>query len=180
MNRYKRIKRQRSTGNLVSMHVLRFDPLNILAIELVHYTGNKQSSSADEKLEYLNTANGIIESTPFDVFSDKDYTTGTEIDLKDDKLLRTPEYWSKCLGYCSGCCQNCHCQQVSDDFKNHYYFDMYKIWSDEIVATPNPLRTVEYSKTRESAAIKGPYLWRVSYVSLERSQRFPEVQKVSR
>jgi hypothetical protein len=32
------------------MHALRFDPLNILAVELVHYTGNKQCSSADEKL----------------------------------------------------------------------------------------------------------------------------------
>jgi hypothetical protein len=93
-------------GRHDSMHALRFDPLNILAIELVHYTRNKQSSSAEEKLEYLNTVNRIIESTPFDVFSDKDYTTGTEIDIEGGKLLRTPEYWSKFLGYCSGCCQN--------------------------------------------------------------------------
>ena len=85
-------------GRHDSMHALRFDPLNILAIELVHYTGNKQCSSAEEKLEYLNTVNRVIESTPFDVFSDKDYMTGTEIDLDGGKLLRPPEYWSKFLG----------------------------------------------------------------------------------
>lgn len=122
------------------MHALRFDLLNILAIELVHYTGNKQCSSAEEKLEYLNTVNRVIESTPFDVFSDKDYMTGTEIDLDGRKLLRPPEYWSKFLGYCSGCCQNCHRQQVSDDFKNRYYFDMYEIWSDEIASNECKLK----------------------------------------
>jgi hypothetical protein len=35
-----------------SMHALRFDPLNVL--ELVHYTGNKQSSSAEEKLDRVH------------------------------------------------------------------------------------------------------------------------------
>jgi hypothetical protein len=148
----KKVKEYRKLGRHDSMHALRFDPLNILAIELVHYTGNKQSSSAEKKLEYLNTINRVIDSTQFDVFSAKDYTTGTEIDLEGGKMLRTPEYWSKFLGYCSGCCQNCHCQQVSVDFKNCYYFDMYEIWSDEIVATQNPLCTVEYSKTSESAS----------------------------
>jgi hypothetical protein len=73
------------------MHALRFDPLNIFFVELLHYFGNKQCSSAEEKLEDLNTVNRVIESTPFDVFSDKDYTTGTEIDLEGGKLLRTPE-----------------------------------------------------------------------------------------
>jgi hypothetical protein len=78
-------------GRHDSMHALRFDPLNIFFVELLHYTGNEQCSSAEEKLEYLNTVNRVIESTPFDVFSDKDYTTGTEIDLEGGKLLRTPE-----------------------------------------------------------------------------------------
>jgi hypothetical protein len=127
-------------GRHDSMHALRFDPLNILAVELVYYTGNKQCSSAEEELEYLNTVNRVIESTPFDVFSDKDYMTGTEIDLDGRKLLRPPEYWSKFLGYCSGCCQNCHRQQVSDDFKNRYYFDMYEIWSDEIASNECKLK----------------------------------------